>query len=162
MTKEKMTLGKSLIIKGIVLFALIIIISVSLLYAAGVSNQEYSNENNNGNSLITEKDIEIQPDRIIIKINNALIGKYAPTGSMLPVLNENTIGIKIVPESENEINIGDIVSFRKDGYLIIHRVVEKSQDAEGTYFITKGDNNFFSDGKIRFEDIEYKTIILIY
>jgi hypothetical protein len=46
--------------------------------------------------------------------------------------------------------------------LIIHRVVEKGVDFDGIYFIAKGDNNVVSDGKIRFEDIKYKTIGVIW
>ncbi len=46
--------------------------------------------------------------------------------------------------------------------LIIHRVVEIGEDEQGTYFITKGDNNFFSDGKVRFGQIKYVTIGVIY
>ena len=81
---------------------------------------------------------------------------------MLPVLNENTNGIKVVPRSENEISAGDIVTFKQGDYLIVHRVIKKGQDSEGTYFVTKGDNTLFSDGKIRFKDILYKTIVLVY
>lgn len=139
--------------------AVFFIALIILLYLSnGVSSS--------GNSFITDdslgKNVEIYPDRIVIKIENASIGRYAPTGSMLPTLNENTIGIKVVPMSEDDINAGDIVTFRKDGILIIHRVIEKGKDKNGTYFITKGDNNFFNDGKIRFDEIEYKTIMLIY
>lgn len=138
------------------------VLSIALIILLYLSNGASS-----GNSFIADdsaigKNVEIYPDRIVIKIENASIGRYAPTGSMLPTLNEKTIGIKVVPISEEDIHIGDIASFRKDGLLVIHRVAEKGRDKEGTYFITKGDNNLFNDGKIRFRDIEYKTIMLIY
>lgn len=152
---------KSIIKRIFASFAAVLSIAlIVLLYLAnGVSSS--------GNSFITDdsaigKNVEIYQDRIVIKIENASIGRYAPTGSMLPTLNEKTIGIKVVPISEKDIHTGDIVSFRKDGLLVIHRVIEKGTDKNGTYFITKGDNNFFNDGKIRFDDIEYKTIMLIY
>ena len=140
--------------------AVLSILLIVLLYLSnGVSSS--------GNSFITDdsaigKNIDIYPDKIVINIENASIGRYAPTGSMLPTLNEKTIGIKVVPMSEDDIHKGDIVSFRKDGLLVIHRVAEKGTDKNGTYFITKGDNNLFNDGKVRFDDIEYKTIMLIY
>ncbi|MBI2047406.1 hypothetical protein HYT26_04575 [Candidatus Pacearchaeota archaeon] len=153
--------GKSIIKRIFASFvAVFSIVLVILLYLSnGVSSS--------GNSFITDdsaigKNVEIYPDRIVINIENASIGRYAPTGSMLPTLNEKTTGIKVVPMSEDDIHKGDIVSFRKDGLLIIHRVAEKGTDKNGTYFITKGDNNLFNDGKIRFKDIEYKTIMLIY
>ncbi len=46
--------------------------------------------------------------------------------------------------------------------LIVHRVVDKGVDSDGVYFITKGDNNNYSDGKVRFEEIEYITIGILY
>ncbi|MAG79243.1 signal peptidase I [Candidatus Pacearchaeota archaeon] len=107
-------------------------------------------------------DILIYPDRIVIKIPDASISSYEPTGSMMPVLDYGANGIRIKPTNEDSINIGDIVSFKKAGSLIVHRVIEKGIDEDGTYFITKGDNNNFSDEKIRFSDIKYITIGLIY
>ena len=41
-------------------------------------------------------------------------------------------------------------------------VIEKGIDEDGIYFITKGDNNSITDGKIRFEDIEYITVGVIW
>jgi hypothetical protein len=35
-------------------------------------------------------------------------------------------------------------------------------DEKGWYIITKGDNNNRDDGKIRWEQIKYKTIMIIY
>jgi signal peptidase I len=81
---------------------------------------------------------------------------------MEPLLDENSNGIRIIPKSEEDIHIGDIISFEKNKDLIIHRVIDKGVDNNGTYFITKGDNNNVSDGKIRFEDIRYITIGVIW
>lgn len=106
--------------------------------------------------------IELYEDKVVIHVENAGLGRYAATGSMLPTLNEDTTGIRIVPKSEKEINVGDIVSFQSGNNLIIHRVIEKGNDSSGVYFVTKGDNADFSDGKIRFGDIRYKTIGLVY
>ncbi len=109
------------------------------------------------------RDIQIQDGKIIINVGGGLsVSKYADTGSMLPVLDENTNGIKIVPKTEDDINIGDIITFERDDFLIVHRVIRKGTDSQGTYFITKGDNNLFSDGKVRSKDIKYKTIMLVY
>ena len=81
---------------------------------------------------------------------------------MKPLFDHSSNGIRIKPVSEDDINIGDIITFKEGNLLIIHRVIEKGIDNNGVYFITKGDNNFVSDGKIRFKDIEYKTIGIIY
>jgi len=111
---------------------------------------------------VKENQIEVYEDKIIINVKDASISKYAPTGSMLPVLDEGSNGIRIKPTSEVDIHIGDIISFRQDSYSIVHRVVEIRTDVNGTYFITKGDNNPVSDEKIRFTDIEYITIGVIW
>ncbi len=122
----------------------------------------YSSKVESPGDFIKEEQIQVFPDKIIINIKDASIGRYAPTKSMLPVLDTRTNGIRIVPGSEDEIKVGDIISFEQGNDLIIHRVIEIGQDEQGKYFITKGDNNNISDGKIRFSQIKYKTIALIY
>lgn len=111
---------------------------------------------------VKEDQIQIFEDKIIININGASISRYAPTGSMLPVLDQGSNGIRIIPESELDIHIGDIITFEQDNMLIIHRVVEIGSDSKGTYFITRGDNNNINDEKIRFKDIKYLTIGVIW
>ena len=98
----------------------------------------------------------------MIYVNNASIGRYASTGSMKPVLDENSHGIRIVPVSESDIHVGDIVTYEKNNELIIHRIIEIGKDENGTYFIPKGDNNPVDDGKIRFSDIKYVTVAMVW
>jgi len=126
------------------------------------SNITWINSKEAPSDFINENQIEISPDRVIIYVKNASLSSYAKTGSMKPVLDENSNGIKIKPVSEEEINIGDIITFQEGNYLVIHRVIQKGSDENGIYFITKGDDNNVSDEKIRFKDIRYKTIALIY
>ena len=114
------------------------------------------------NNWIQEEDIDLFEDKVVIYVNNPIISKYASTGSMLPTLGENTNGISIVPESAEQINIGDIITYRKNGMLIVHRVVAKGEDNKGIYFIVKGDNNLETDGKVYFKDIKHVTIALVY
>lgn len=111
---------------------------------------------------ISRSDIEVYSDKIIIKLNNASLSEYAETGSMRPILDAGANGIRIAPKNESEIKVGDIVTFESNGELLVHRVIKIGKDDEGTYFITKGDNNWFSDGKIRFEQIKYITVGVIY
>lgn len=111
---------------------------------------------------IKENQILIYNDKIVVNIEDASLSAYAPTGSMLPVLDEGANGIIVTPKSEDEISVGDIVTYKKDSMLIVHRVAEKGTDNEGVYFITQGDNNNYADGKIRFSDIKYKTIGILY
>lgn len=111
---------------------------------------------------VDEDDIIILKDRIILKIPETTLSSYADTGSMKPMFDKGANGIRIKPQSAEEIEVGDIVSYRSLGFLVVHRVVEKGEDDKGVYFITQGDNNAFSDGKVRFEDIKYITIGVIY
>jgi len=104
--------------------------------------------------------IQITGDSVMINIPNASISSYAPTGSMKPTLDQSSNGIRITPNSPEQIEIGDIVSFGADN--IVHRVVEKGIDENGYWFITRGDNNQISDEKIRFEDISYVTVGILY
>ena len=111
---------------------------------------------------LEKEKIVVYPDKVVIKVSGASVSSYASTGSMRPVLDSGANGIRVVPKSEEDIHVGDIISFKTGDSLIIHRVIEKGMDDEGVYFITKGDNNSFSDGKIRFKDIDYLTIAIIY
>jgi signal peptidase I len=111
---------------------------------------------------INEKDINIYDNAVVINIKGASLSKYAPTGSMLPLLDENSNGIRIVPKSEQDIKIGDIITYERNEELIVHRIIKKGTDEKGTWFITKGDNNEAADEKIRYEDIRYKTIGILW
>ena len=111
---------------------------------------------------VAEDNIVVLQDRIILRIANATVSNYAGSGSMKPIFDEGANGIRVVPMSEEEVDVGDIVSFRWGGLLVVHRVVEKGFDEEGIYFVTKGDNNFIEDARIRFEDIEYVTVGVIW
>jgi hypothetical protein len=111
---------------------------------------------------VSDEDIIVFEDMIILKIRNATLSNYADTGSMRPVLDYGSNGIRIVPKSVDDIGVGDIVSYRSGNLLVVHRVVDKGFDSEGIYFITKGDNNLANDGKVRFEEIEYVTVGVIW
>ena len=111
---------------------------------------------------LSEEDIVVLRDRVCLKVDGASLSNYADSGSMLPILDKGANGVRIVPESENDVEVGDIISFRRGGLLIVHRVVEKGVDDDGVYFVMKGDANLVGDGKIRFGDIEYVTIGIIY
>ncbi len=161
--------------KKIIIFSSIFLLGI--LFASLVNSHYYSKFENpmSLNSLfldfssaktpsnfLNKEDIELYDDKIIINIKNASISKYASTGSMEPLLDENSNGIRIIPESEQDISIGDIITFEKNKDLIVHRVIDIGSDEKGTYFITKGDNNSSSDGKIRFENIRYLTIGILW
>ncbi len=111
---------------------------------------------------ISEEDISIYEDKIIINIKNYTLSRYDSSESMIPVFSESTTGVGIKPNSEEDIHVGDIISFRQEDIMIVHRVVEKGVDDKGYFFITKGDNNILGDGKIRFSEIDSVLVALIY
>ncbi len=140
-------------------------INFYLLYGFGLempSSNTSVIKSNAPSNFIEKEQIEVYNDKVVINVKDASIGEYANTGSMKPVLDENSNGIRIKPLSEKDINVGDIISYKNGNRLIIHRVVDKGVDEEGVYFITKGDNNNYFDGKVRFKDVEYKTIGIIW
>jgi len=114
---------------------------------------------------VGEDDVYIFQNQIIIDISDAYGAIYADTNSMDPVLDDGAIGLEIIPTSEQDIFVGDIVTFRSSwsNSLIVHRVIMVGQDDQGWYCVTKGDNSIFTDpGKLRFEDIEYLLIGVLY
>ena len=112
--------------------------------------------------LVEEKDIVVFDDMLVLKVGGISLSSYRDTGSMSPVFDKGANGIRVVPKGEDDISVGDIVSYRRDGILIVHRVIDKGVDEDGTYFVMKGDNNPVVDGKVRFDDIAYLTIGVIY
>lgn len=111
---------------------------------------------------VDEGSIEVLDDRVIIYLDSASLSRYAPSGSMVPVFDSGANGIRVNVESVEEVNVGDIITFKEDGLLVVHRVIEKGVDGMGVYFITKGDNNNIDDGKIRIDDVRYKTVGVIW
>jgi hypothetical protein len=111
---------------------------------------------------INEGDIVVSENYVVIKVANASISSYAPTGSMRPLLDYTSNGIRIIPKSAEDIRVGDIVSFNREGMTIVHRIVDIGSDEEGKYFITQGDNSFSEDEQIRFSDIKYVTIGILW
>lgn len=120
---------------------------------------------------INEKDIIVYKDKVVLNVSGVSLGRYANSGSMIPTLDFGSNGLRIIPTNESDIHLGDIITFKKEEcedsenntsncteFLVIHRVVKIGNDKNGTYFVTKGDNNFFKDKKIRFDDIKYITI----
>ena len=62
------------------------------------------------------------------------------TGSMEKELCPGDIAI-IKKCKPNDVNVGDIIEYKMEGYTVVHRIAEKKQKNGDFYFITKGDNN---------------------
>lgn len=142
------------------LFAGIFLISYSL----NVSGEEVNTISAPSDTL-SESNIQVYDSKVIITLDGARWASYTNTKSMSPVLDEGSNGIEIVPKSIEEIHIGDIVAYetKYNRIPIVHRVIAIKKDSLGAYFVLKGDNNMKADGeKVRFEQIKYKLVAVIY
>ena len=114
---------------------------------------------------ILENQILVTNEKVVINIQGAEWASFTDTNSMDPVIDAGANAIEVMPKSADDIQVGDIVAY-ESGYAegtIIHRVVHKSQDEKGIYFVLKGDNNPTSDpGKVRFEQIKSVVVAIIY
>lgn len=113
---------------------------------------------------IKEDQIHVYPDKVLLDIKNVQWAKFTDTNSMDPVIDEGSNALQIIPKTEAEIYVGDIISYDSDySYgIVIHRVVRIGDDGEW-YAIAKGDNNPAIDpGKIRFDQIKKVVIGIIY
>jgi len=114
---------------------------------------------------IPEKAIAVWQDRVVLDIQDAEWATFTDTKSMEPVIMIGSNAIELRPENEEDVQVGDICSYQSvyaEGN-IIHRVVLKSQDEQGTYFIFKGDNVPTSDpGRVRFDQIQRCVVAIIY
>lgn len=68
--------------------------------------------------------------------------------SMMPVLHDEDV-VEVIKIPFSRINVNDIICFQRNSQLMTHRVVYKAKD----HVVAKGDNNPFSDGKIKAERI---------
>jgi len=112
---------------------------------------------------IKEENLELFWDKLIINFPNIQLAHYSDTNSMDPLIDEFATGIEIIPESQNDIHIGDVIAYQLNNDLIVHRIIEIDYDELGWYAILKGDNSKESDSeKVRFEQIKYLLVGVLY
>ncbi len=114
---------------------------------------------------VKENQILVYKDRIVILVPNAIVSSYMNTNSMDPLIDSTANGVEIIPQSPEDIRVGDIIAYKPspdDETLVVHRVVAIGSDRKGWYCIAKGDNTAQADGKIRWEMIKYVTVAIIY
>ena len=114
---------------------------------------------------IKNENIYVAPERVTVELNSSVLTYFANTNSMDPVLDEFSNGLEIKPKKPEDIHIGDIVAYFSyyNRQFIVHRIVKTGYDGEGWYAIARGDNQLYNDpGKIRWEQIEGVTVVLLY
>ena len=154
--------------KPLLIFTLILTVLLATNLAVGlISNDSefYAKEMLSPSDTVAENQISVYDDKIVINVEGAYWAEYSDTNSMDPVIDKEANGIEIVPKSEDELKVGDIVSYEpyNNEGLIVHRIVGIGSDNLGTYYTMKGDNNSSVDPeRVRFNHIKYKTIAIIY
>ena len=113
---------------------------------------------------IQDSEVHTYDEGVRIDIKNAKWRKYIDSNSMDPLIDIGTTTIEIKPKSPKDIKVGDIVAYDMEGYdyALVHRVVEIGNDNEGAYFITKGDNFWKEDPKVRFSQIDGIVVGILY
>jgi len=113
---------------------------------------------------VSQSQIEMSSDGVFIRINNPQWAIFADSNSMDPVFDAGSHAIQIIPTDKSQIAVGDILSYQSPlGFVMIHRVIEISEDEEGWYAIVKGDNNPTPDPwKIRWDMVRRITVAVIY
>ena len=78
------------------------------------------------------------------------------SGSMEPtIMKQDAVFVKEIPQ--DEINVGDIISFDEDGIIITHRIIDIVSEDGVIKYKTKGDNNNTADKEmITYNQIEGK------
>ncbi len=114
---------------------------------------------------ISEDQIQVLKDKVVLDIPNAQWSTFTNTNSMDPVLDKGANAIQIAPASASEIAVGDIVSYDnvQASGTVIHRVIETGTDDKGWFAIVKGDNNPYKDAeKVRFSQIRRVVVAIVY
>ena len=112
---------------------------------------------------VSEEQIIVTNDRVVLDLQGASWSRFTDTGSMAPFLDTGANAIHLAPRYPEELQAGDIISYRIAGITIIHRIIATGYDDRGWYAITKGDANPSSDPfKVRFDQIERVLVAIIY
>ena len=154
---------------GLVVFLSVAIAAIANVNEKDTTNalcQELSNkEKPSPSDRIKDSDFSSVSNKTTINLNSAKLRKYIDSNSMDPLIDEGTTTIEITPKKENEIKVGDIISYKINGYdyALVHRVVGIGNDEDGIYFVTKGDNYWKEDPyKVRFSQIEGIVVGILY
>lgn len=112
---------------------------------------------------IPQSNISLSKQGAQINSEGMLWAVIADTGSMKPTLTKNSHVLQIRPTRPEELQVGDIISYKYQDTIIIHRIISTGFDDEGWFAIAKGDNNQLPDReKVRFEQIDRVVVGIIY
>lgn len=67
------------------------------------------------------------------------------SGSMTPNINKGDVVIIEKTNNYEEIEVGQVIAYKYNNVIVVHRVIRKINDDGSYYFYTKGDNNLDED-----------------
>jgi len=113
---------------------------------------------------ISEDQITVGKDFVLIKMDDPMWSSYENTNSMLPTLSNGHNGIYQKPKGEWDLQIGDIVAYQLGDEIVVHRIVGINKNADGeTVFTLKGDNNEVIDPEIvKYDQIKRVLVGMLY
>lgn len=114
---------------------------------------------------ISQDQIRVYDDRVILDLQGATWATYADTNSMDPIFDAGANGIELPPQSPDNLYVGDVISFENPAGsgLIVHRITKIGEDDEGWFARTRGDNNLTRDPfKVRFENVHGVLVGILY
>ncbi len=87
----------------------------------------------------------------VLRVTNKVVIYEVKTGSMEDGIH---VGDYILTYTTQNYKIGDVVTFKNEGYFVTHRIIKKN----GNKIVTKGDANNTEDEEIDIKDIKGKVI----
>ena len=147
-------------------------LGICLPFLVYISSSRLIEEYENGVEHIFKKDaLEWQdaPLITVVLILAALISGYFPlyllgvsTGSMEPTIDIGDAVLSKKVHSIDEIKEGDVIVYKDDGLLIVHRINRIVEEDGETVIKTKGDaNNVEDEIDLSIEDIHGKVLLTI-
>lgn len=148
---------------GLLMFLLGGILIPIILGTTGLTGAVAAAEHASPKDRIQESQVRVMDDKVVLTLENAEWARFADTNSMDPLFDNGANALQIVPQTPEDIEVGDIITYRSGASHIIHRVVYIGEDDQGIYYIVKGDNNKVADpGKVRFEQVDRVVVAILY
>jgi signal peptidase I len=112
---------------------------------------------------ILKEQVKVNSNNAIIEVKDLVLARFTKSGSMLPTITADSLALEIIPNSSEEIQVGDVISYFYNNKMIIHRVLEIGFDEDGWYAITKGDNvKTIDPEKVRFNMVQRVLVGILY
>lgn len=93
---------------------------------------------------------------ILVYFTSGYFDYYAvaiATGSMKPNINKGDVVIIEKTSNYESIKVGNVLAYKYDDKIIVHRIINIIEEKGKYYFYTKGDNNNSEDNFVIYEDM---------